>query len=154
MSAIRKSTWIISSNKASVPTKLSVLHIYTWIHVNAKLFFSSWRTMFVWNGNFQGHVCAGRFTRPCIVHTEFWRLVATNCMCRPYIKQTTKQILYYPQTLYSLQGVKTSNKYFIIPRHYTVYKGSKHQTNALLSPDTILCTRGQNIKQIHRNRRQ
>ena len=31
--------------------------------------------MFVWSGNFQGHVCAGRFTRPCIVHTEFWRLV-------------------------------------------------------------------------------
>ena len=51
-------------------------------------------------------------------------------------------------TLYSVQGVKTSNTYFIIPRHYTVYKGSKHQTNTLLSPDTIQCTRGQNIKQI------
>ena len=24
---------------------------------------------------------------------------------------------------------KQTNKYFIIPRHYTVYKGSKHQTN-------------------------
>jgi len=23
---------------------------------------------------------------------------------------------------------KQTNKYFIIPRHYTVYKGSKHQT--------------------------
>ena len=44
-------------------------------------------------------------------------------------KQTNKQILYYPQTLHSVQGVNTSNKYFIIPRHYTVYKGSKHQTN-------------------------
>ena len=31
--------------------------------------------MFAWSGNFQGHVCAGRFTRSCIVHTEFWRLV-------------------------------------------------------------------------------
>ena len=31
--------------------------------------------MFVWSGNFQGHVCAGRITRPCIVHTEFWRIV-------------------------------------------------------------------------------
>ena len=59
-----------------------------------------------------------------------------------------KQILQYPQTLYSVQGVKTSNKYFSIPRHYTVYKGSKHQTNTLVSPDTIQCTRGQNIKQI------
>jgi hypothetical protein len=28
------------------------------------------------------------------------------------------------------------------------------QTNTLLSPDTIQCTRGQNIKQIHGNRRQ
>ena len=101
-----------------------------------------------------------------------------------YKGQNIKQILYYPQTLYSVQGVKTSNKYFIIPRHYTVYKGqnikqilyypqtlysvqgSKHQTNTLLSPDTIQCTRvktsnkyfiiprhyivykGQNIKQI------
>ena len=27
-------------------------------------------------------------------------------------------------------------------------------TNTLLSPDTTQCTRGQNIKQIHRNRRQ
>ena len=63
--------------------------------------------------------------------------------------QNIKQILYYPQTLYrGVQGVKTSNKYFIIPRHYTVYKGSKHQTNTLLSPETIQCTRGQNIKQI------
>jgi hypothetical protein len=35
-------------------------------HDNANL-----RTMFVRSGNFQGHVCAGRFTRPCIVHTEF-----------------------------------------------------------------------------------
>jgi hypothetical protein len=66
--AIRKSKWIISSNKASYKVN---------IHVNAKLFFSSWRTMFVWSGNFQGHACAGRFTRPCIVHTEFWRLVGT-----------------------------------------------------------------------------
>ena len=65
-----------------------------------------------------------------------------------------KQILQYPQTLYSVQGVKTSNKYFSIPRHYTVYKGSKHQTNTLISPDTIQCTRGQNIKHIYRNRRQ
>jgi hypothetical protein len=74
VNAIRKSKWIISSNKASYEVKRP-LHIYTWIHVNAKLFFLSWRTMFVWSGNFQGHVCAGRFTRPCIVHTEFWRLV-------------------------------------------------------------------------------
>ena len=66
MSAISKSKWIISINKASYEVN---------IHVNAKLFFSSWRTMFVWSGNFQGHVCACRFTRPCIVHTEFWRLV-------------------------------------------------------------------------------
>ena len=66
VSAIRKSKWIVSSNKASYEVN---------IHVNAKLVFSSWRTMFVWSGNFQGHVCAGRFTRPCIVHTEFWRLV-------------------------------------------------------------------------------
>ena len=29
-------------------------------------------------------------------------------------QQTNKQILYYPQTLYSLQGVKTSNKYIEI----------------------------------------
>jgi hypothetical protein len=63
--------------------------------------------------------------------------------------QNIKQILYYPQKLYSVQGVKTSNTYFIIPRHYTVYKGSKHQTNTLLSPETIpWCTRGQNIKPI------
>ena len=77
----------------------------------------------------------------------------TNTLLSPDTIQCTrgqniKQILYYPQTLYSVQGVKTSNKYFIIPRHYTVYKGSKHQTNTLLSPDTIQCTRGQNIKQI------
>jgi hypothetical protein len=26
------------------------------------------------------HVCAGRFTRPCIVHTEFWRIVRTFCL--------------------------------------------------------------------------
>ena len=32
-------------------------------------------------------------------------------------KQTHKQILYYPQTLYSVQGVKTSNKYIEISRH-------------------------------------
>ena len=31
---------------------------------------------------------------------------------------------------------------------------NKQQTKTLLSPDTIQCTRGQNIKQIHRNRRQ
>ena len=77
----------------------------------------------------------------------------TNTLLSPDTIQCTrgqniKQILYYPQTLYSVQGVKTSNKYFIIPRHYTVYKGSKHQTNTLLSPDTLQCTRGQNIKQI------
>ena len=29
-------------------------------------------------------------------------------------KQTNKQILYYPQTLYSVQGVKTLNKYIEI----------------------------------------
>jgi hypothetical protein len=29
-------------------------------------------------------------------------------------KQTNKQILYYPQTLYSIQGVKTLNKYIEI----------------------------------------
>ena len=77
----------------------------------------------------------------------------TNTLLSPDTIQCTrgqyiKQILYYPQTLYSVQGVKTSNKYFIIPRHYTVYKGSIHQTNTLLSPDTIQCTRGQNIKQM------
>ena len=77
----------------------------------------------------------------------------TNTLLSPDTLQCTrgqniKQILYYPQTLYSVQGVNTSNKYFIIPRHYIVYKGSKHQTNTLLSPDTIQCTRGQNIKQI------
>ena len=77
----------------------------------------------------------------------------TNTLLSPDTIQCTrgqniKQILYHPQTLYSVQGVKTTNKYFIIPRHYTVYKGSKHQTNTLLSPDTIQCTRGQNIKQI------
>jgi hypothetical protein len=43
--------------------------------------------------------------------------------------QNSKQILYYPQTHYSVQG-------------------SKHQTNTLLSPDTLQCTRGQNIKHI------
>ena len=32
--------------------------------------------MFIWSGNFLGHVCVGRFTRPCIVHTEFWRIVS------------------------------------------------------------------------------
>ena len=31
-------------------------------------------------------------------------------------QQTNKQILYYPQTLYSVQGVKTSNKYIVV-RH-------------------------------------
>ena len=34
----------------------------------------------------------------------------------PFFKQTNKQILYYPQTLYSVQGVKTSNKYIVV-RH-------------------------------------
>ena len=66
VSAIRKSKWIISINKASYEVN---------IHVNAKLFFSSWRTMFVWSGNFQGHACAGRFTRP------YWILTA----CKDYV---------------------------------------------------------------------
>jgi hypothetical protein len=52
----------------------------TWSIAIARFVFSSWRrrTMFAWSGNFQGHVCAGRFTRPCIVHTEFWRIVYTQ----------------------------------------------------------------------------
>ena len=83
MSAIRKSKWIISINKASYEVN---------IHVNAKLFFSSWRAMFVWSGNFQGHVCAGRFTRPCIVHTEFWRLVCLKILTQRMIFGSTLNI--------------------------------------------------------------
>ena len=38
------------------------------------------------------------------------------CLKGKIHKQTNKQILYYPQTLYSVQGVKTSNKYIVV-RH-------------------------------------
>jgi hypothetical protein len=51
--------------------------------------------------------------------------------------QNIKHILYYPQTLYRVQGVKTSNKYFIIPRNYTVvYKGIIMYLFVVLSPCT------------------
>jgi hypothetical protein len=46
---------------------LGLMFSVTWSIAIARLGFSSWRTMFVWSGNFHGHVCAGRFTRPCIV---------------------------------------------------------------------------------------
>ena len=75
------------------------------------------------------------------------------------IMKKCNYILKYTETHHDINVIyyqtnKQTNKYFIIPRHYTVYKGSKHQINTVLSPDTIQCTRGQNIKQIHRNRRQ
>jgi hypothetical protein len=36
------------------------------------------------------------------------------CIYHSHFEQTNKQIVYYPQTLYSEQGVKTSNKYIDI----------------------------------------
>jgi hypothetical protein len=35
----------------------------------ARLVFSSWRTMFVWSGNFHGHVCARR--RSCLRRSDY-----------------------------------------------------------------------------------
>ena len=39
-------------------------------------FLSWWGTMFVWYGIFKGHACAGHFTHPCNVHTEFLLIIS------------------------------------------------------------------------------
>ena len=44
---------------------------------------------------------------------------------------------------------------YILPMQFKSFGFlANKQTNTLLSPGTIQCTRCQNIKQIHRNRRQ
>ena len=75
MSAIRKSKWSISSNKASVPTKLSILRIY----VNSRerkivLFIVTYDVCLKWE-----------FPRSCLrrsvyssMHCPYWILTACN----------------------------------------------------------------------------
>jgi hypothetical protein len=108
VSAIRKSKWIISSNKASSEVN---------IHVNAKLVFSSWRTMFVWSGNFQGHVCAGRFTRPCIVHTTN---LHKTCDSKAVLKSSWKEYTRTNHIKYTRKLQKKSVKMYITTFSYYI----------------------------------
>ena len=68
--------------------------------------------MFIWSGNFQGHVCAGRFTRPCIVHTEFWRLVnkKTYRNEKKYLKCVNFQIIFKLSTRKTWVNPQTKHK--------------------------------------------
>jgi hypothetical protein len=61
--------------------------------------------------------------------------------------------LYTNKQTNALLSIKTPTMSSIINKNLAKQQTNK-QTNTLLSPDTVQCTRGQNIKQIHRNRRQ
>ena len=76
-------------------------------------------------------------------------------------QQCLNKILSWQFFLFSLDSHCITNNVAVCPASKTTRPHSKttnkqtnKQTNTLLSPDTVQCTRGQNIKQIHRNRRQ